>query len=94
MAAKPSSHETTDHLAESLHHAVDSAAERAGPAEERVRAQAARAADKARESADYARTRSREVASSVGNYVQENPLMALGIAFAAGTLVSSLLRRR
>ena len=93
MTAKPSYHETTDRVADSLHHAVDSAAERARPAEERARERAARAAEKARESADHARARSHEMAGTIGTYVQENPLMALGIAFAAGTLVSSLMRR-
>lgn len=93
MSNKGSSHDTTDKVAKTVHEAVDSVAERAAPAEERVRESAAKAAERAREGAEYARARTHDMTERVCDYVKENPLMALGIAFAAGTVVSSILRR-
>jgi ElaB/YqjD/DUF883 family membrane-anchored ribosome-binding protein len=80
---------TTGRVAHSLHDAVDAAAAKAGGAEERLREQAG----KAREAAEHARTRAGEVAGTVANYARDNPLAALGIAFAAGVVVASLARR-
>jgi ElaB/YqjD/DUF883 family membrane-anchored ribosome-binding protein len=80
---------TTSRVADNLHGAVDAAAARAGAAEEHLREHA----DKAREAADYARTRAAEVADSVSRYTRDNPLAALGIAFAAGVVLASLTRR-
>lgn len=85
MARKtPSSgHETTDQLADKAHEAVDSAARAAAQAEERVR-----------ESTQNARERSGDLLDSVSDYVKDNPLAALGLAFAAGTVFSAMTRRR
>lgn len=70
---------TADKLAGKAHDAVDSAAEKVGDAEEKLREMAAQGQD---------------VMAAVSNYVKENPLTALGLAFAAGTIFSSLTRRR
>lgn len=84
MAKSPSpTHETTDRFANRAHEAVDSAAETVKHAEERIR-----------ETTEQARVRSQDLISSVGEYVKDNPLTALGIAFAAGTIFSALTRRR
>jgi ElaB/YqjD/DUF883 family membrane-anchored ribosome-binding protein len=80
---------TTARVADNLHDAVDAAAASAGNAEERLREQA----EKAREVADYARVRAGEVVDTVARYTRDNPLAALGIAFAAGVVVASLTRR-
>ena len=80
---------TTTRVADNLHDAVDAAAVKAGSAEEQLREQA----EKAREMADYARTRAGEVVESVARYTRDNPLAALGIAFAAGVVLASLTRR-
>ncbi|MBZ2187603.1 hypothetical protein K8B33_00700 [Alcanivorax sp. JB21] len=87
-------HQTTDRVAESLHGAVDTAAARAATTEERLRQEAAHASERLRHGSEYARSRTEELAGNVTGYVRENPLMALGLAFAAGTLFSALTRRR
>lgn len=81
--AASSTHETTDNLAQKAHEAVDAAAKSAAQAEERVR-----------ESTQNARERSGDLLDSVSDYVQDNPLTALGLAFAAGTIISAMTRRR
>lgn len=73
------SSDTTEKLADKAHDAVDSAAEKVSDAEEKLREVAAQGQD---------------VLAAVSNYVKENPLTALGLAFAAGTVFSSLTRRR
>lgn len=77
--AKSSSHQTTDKVADKAHEAVDSAAEKAGRAEDRLR---------------EATEQGQDVITAVTDYVRENPLTALGLAFAAGTIFSSMTRRR
>jgi ElaB/YqjD/DUF883 family membrane-anchored ribosome-binding protein len=79
----------TARVAENLHDAVDAAAEKVGGAEEHLRDQA----EKARQTAEYARARAGEVVDSVARYTRDNPLAAVGVAFAAGFLLASLTRR-
>lgn len=80
---KTTRHETTDRIARKAHEAVDAAADSAGQAEERVR-----------ETTENARERSQDLLASVTNYVQENPITSIALAFAAGTIFSSMTRRR
>jgi ElaB/YqjD/DUF883 family membrane-anchored ribosome-binding protein len=77
--ASSSSHQTTEKIADKAHDAVDSAAEKAARAEERLREATAQGND---------------IVTAVSDYVKENPLTALGLAFAAGTIFSSMTRRR
>ncbi len=77
--AESSSHQTTEKVADKAHDAVDSAAEKAARAEERLR---------------EATEQGHDVITAVTEYVKENPLTALGLAFAAGTIFSSMTRRR
>lgn len=77
--AKSSTQQTTDKIADKAHDAVDNAAEKAGRAEERLR---------------EASEQGQDVITAVTDYVKENPLTALGLAFAAGTIFSSMTRRR
>jgi ElaB/YqjD/DUF883 family membrane-anchored ribosome-binding protein len=71
--------QTTEKMADKAHEAVDSAAEKVNQAEEQLRQAAAQGQD---------------VLAAVSDYVKENPLTALGLAFAAGTIFSSMTRRR
>ncbi len=81
-STKDSDRATTERAADAARSAVDKAAESAGAAEEKVRA-----------AAEQLATRPQEVLEAVSHYVRENPMTALGLAFAAGTLFSALNRR-
>jgi ElaB/YqjD/DUF883 family membrane-anchored ribosome-binding protein len=85
---------TTERVAAQGHELVDRVAERAGPAEERIRETLSQADERVREGAHNARQSSEDVLRVVGDYVRDNPLTALGLAFVAGTAFSSLTRRR
>lgn len=84
---------TTDRLAAKAHETVDSVAERAQRAEREMRATAARTAEQARDLHGQAAERAGETIRRAGSYVENNPLAFVGIAFAAGVLLSTLLRR-
>lgn len=90
--SRPQSQETR-RTADRLHEAVENASTQADSAEQRTRQMAHDAADRVREGAHQARVKSEEMAGSVKQYIRENPMMALGVAFAAGTIVASLGRR-
>lgn len=94
--AKPeirSNHSTTDDLARSAHDAVDSIAETAAYAEENIRAASTNAKERLRAGKERAQEKGVEVTDNVRSYVSENPLMAIGAAFAVGVMLSSLMRR-
>jgi ElaB/YqjD/DUF883 family membrane-anchored ribosome-binding protein len=80
--AKTSARKATEAVADKAHEAVDAAAEIAGDAEEHVRKAGA-------EAAGYPQ----DLLASVTEYVRAHPLTALGLAFAAGALFSSINRR-
>ena len=86
-------HDTTNQVADKIHDVVDKAAAGIATAEEKVRCQASQAADRVRDGAQYAQDKSADVIHSVASYVRENPLTAIGIAFVAGSIISSLTRR-
>lgn len=87
-------HEITDQVSGKLHDAVDKAAGSLGPAEEKIRREAQAAGERLREGREQAHARADDMVGTVCTYVRDNPLAALGIAFVAGSLVSSLTRRR
>ena len=84
---------TSDRLASMAHETVDKVAETARHAEQQARGAAAVAADKARETEDRVRAAADEGLTTIRSYVEQNPLASASIAFAAGIVVSSLLRR-
>ncbi|MFO8003372.1 hypothetical protein [Thioalkalivibrio sp.] len=88
-----SEHATTDRLSDRAHETVDQAARGAAKAEERIRREAGNAQEKAKETAAKAKEHSDEALQSISGFVRENPLLSLGLAFAAGTLLSALRRR-
>lgn len=77
-----SSHATTDRVAGIAHQTVDRVAERAAQAEERLR-----------QGTEHAETVGKDAMDGVSHYMREHPLTSLGIAAAAGFILSSLLRR-
>lgn len=84
---------TSQRMAERAHQTIDKAAELAGEAEQSLRERAARAGEKLREGEERALDTLDEGVNRIRSYVEQNPLAAAGIAFAAGLLVSALLRR-
>lgn len=86
-------HATTDRLSERAHESVDHIAESAAKAEARIRQDAESAKDRVNGAGKNAKQRSEKALHAVSNYVEENPLTALGLAFAAGTLLSILRRQ-
>src|SRR5262245_42902460 len=88
------SNPTTDRLASMAHDTIDRVADVANGAEREVRGAASRTARQAKEYGDQAMEAADEQITKLRSYVEENPLMAAGIAFFAGMVVLSLLRRR
>ena len=84
---------TTDRLAAMAHETIDRVAETANHAEHEVRSAATRTAEKAKHAQDQMVATADENLSKVRSYVQQNPLTSAGIAFAAGVILSSLIRR-
>src|SRR5215510_5703040 len=83
VAAADEESSFTERAADVLHEGVDALKDRFEPREERLREAAEDAGDKYGELADQAR-----------EYVRMHPLTSAAVAFAAGVVVVSLLRRR
>jgi ElaB/YqjD/DUF883 family membrane-anchored ribosome-binding protein len=92
-AGTGSDHATTDQVARKAHETIDRVAERSGDAEASIREQAGTAADKLRETEERARHAAERSAERAKGFIQDKPLVSAGIAFAAGILLSGLLRR-
>lgn len=86
-------HATTDHLSEYAHESVDQVARAAGKAEARIRHEAAGAEARVKDAGQKVRKRSDDTLDTVSDYTRDNLLVSVGLAFAAGALLS-LLRRR
>jgi ElaB/YqjD/DUF883 family membrane-anchored ribosome-binding protein len=84
---------TTDRLASKAHETVDSIAERAQRAEREVRGAAERTAEQARQLRDEYAATAEQGLRRAASYVESNPLAFVGIAFVAGVLLSSMMRR-
>jgi ElaB/YqjD/DUF883 family membrane-anchored ribosome-binding protein len=84
---------TTDRFAARAHETVDTIAERAQRAERDVRQAAERTAEQARQLRDEYADAAEQKLRRATSYVESNPLAFAGIAFVAGVLFSSLLRR-
>ena len=96
---------TVDQAASGAHKAIDKASEAARPAVEKVAASAHQVVDRlagaANTAADTLESRTEKLrdaqarlADSCREYVRENPIASLGIAVAAGFLLSRLLSSR
>ena len=83
MTISGNEHATTDRLAGKAHDTVEQLAKGAGKAEEQIR-----------DAGVKAKAQSNEVLHSMSLFVRENPLAAVGLAFAAGTLLAWLRKRR
>ena len=83
----------TERFAARAHETVDTIAERAQRAEREVRTAAERTAEQARQMRDEYSDAAEQSLRRATSYVESNPLAFAGIAFVAGVLLSTLLRR-
>jgi ElaB/YqjD/DUF883 family membrane-anchored ribosome-binding protein len=84
---------TTERFAAKAHDTVDDLSERAQRAEREVRGAAERTVERARELHDqYADTAEQSLRRAT-SYVESHPLAVAGMAFVAGVLLSSIIRR-
>lgn len=87
-------HATTDRITERAHESVDKFSKTAGKAEEQIRHTAADAEARVKDAGQKVKERSGEALHSINVFVRDKPLISLGLAFVAGTLLSALLRHR
>jgi ElaB/YqjD/DUF883 family membrane-anchored ribosome-binding protein len=86
-------HEGVDRLKERIEPREEQLREKAAQAEERLREAAANAQGKLRDARGYVSDQYGDVATQTRAYVREHPLTAAAVAFAAGVLIVSWLRR-
>jgi ElaB/YqjD/DUF883 family membrane-anchored ribosome-binding protein len=84
---------TTAKVASAAHTAVDVAAENLAQAEKALRDARAAVGEKVTDTAKLARSYSDDVLESVKAYIDLYPLRSMGIALAAGYIISSVLRK-
>ncbi len=84
----------TEKAASVAHDAVDALSSKASAAESSVRKGASSSAETLSEKQLLARVKLSECTSKTRDFASENPLATAGIAFAAGMLITSLLRRK
>lgn len=81
----------TEKATDALHKTVDSLGEKAASGEEKLRETLSSSADSINHQQKVMQEKWHN--STVRNYAIENPLTTAGIAFAAGVLLSNLLRK-
>lgn len=81
-----------DKVTETLHQSVDTLSEHAATAEEKLRHTASASAETMGEKQQQVKQYWDQ--SAVGKYTKENPVATAGIAFAAGMLLTTFLRRK
>jgi len=84
---------TVERLEDSAHRKVEQAAAGVAEAEREIRRAAADAANRIRRSEEELAEILEQNVRKVREYIEKNPLQSAGIAFAAGIVLSSLLRR-
>lgn len=89
VSSAPLTHRATD----AAHETIDRISGNAAKAEKRVRGAVAEGEEQLRDKSAEARVNTDKAIEQVRNYARENPLMAAGIAFASGLLVSRIVGR-
>ena len=84
---------TTERYAAKAHDTVDDIAERAQRAERGVRGAAERTVERARELQEEYTDSAEQTLQRATSYVESHPLAVAGMAFVAGVLFASLMRR-
>lgn len=84
----------TDKATSAAHDAVDALSTRAATAEHNIREGASSSAETLSEKQKIAREKLTQYSGRTRQLASENPLATAGVAFAAGMLVSALIRRK
>lgn len=84
----------TERASEVAHHAVDSMAIKASAAEDTLRKTAATSKEAISHKQEEIKQQLQSSYSKTRSLAEQNPLATAGIAFVAGMLVTTLLRRR
>jgi ElaB/YqjD/DUF883 family membrane-anchored ribosome-binding protein len=84
---------TARKVAEVAHKLIDESAGHAEDIERQIRQKAGQAQDKVAASQEAAGAQLERSLSQIESFAKERPLAATGIAFAAGVLMTALLRR-
>lgn len=92
-SASDNAHARTEGAARLAHDLIDRVARRAELAEEGIRKTASDAEKKMRHSLRRAREKSIDAQGSMGEFVRNHPIAAVGIAVGVGMLLSSMARR-
>lgn len=87
-----STHPVADKVQSTLHESVDTLAQKAASTEERLREAAHSGTENF--AAKQQEVQAKWEQSSIKKYATENPIATAGIAFAAGVLLTSILRRK
>ncbi len=83
----------TDRLASMAHDTIDRVTPKISRAEQEMRSAAAKTADGAKNLQAQAVEATEQSLASARSYIEKNPLTTAAIAFAAGALLSTLVRR-
>ena len=84
---------TTDRLAAMAHETIDRVAPKANRAELDMRSTAARTVEGVKHLEEQALETAGKSLHQLHSFIEKNPLTTAGIAFAAGALLSMLIRR-
>ena len=84
----------TTKASEAAHHAVDAVTEKAAAAEDSLRKTAATSQHSLAQKQDEIKQQLQHSYSKSREFAAQNPLATAGIAFAAGVVLTALLRRR
>lgn len=85
-----SGNSASDELASMAHETIDRLTPTANRAEQEVRVAVARAADGAKLMQGHAAEAAEQNVRNLRSYIESNPIATVGIAFAAGALLSAL----
>lgn len=88
-----STRSTTNRVAQAMHDIVDETAEKAETFEAQLRENASSAGEDLEAGQDLVQQQIDESLAKVERFVKEQPVASAGIAFAAGIVVSAMLRR-
>ncbi|RMD70762.1 MAG: DUF883 family protein [Gammaproteobacteria bacterium] len=83
-----------ENINETLRVVMEQLNERLSHLEEQIKSLSERAGEEVKEAAYKAREKGEDIAQSTGEYIRQHPYASVGLALAAGFILSSILGRR